>query len=137
MNRLCEICHGEIHETFDHPYLPQMETHSPMKEDQLIKVEDGKGATVLDEWNTQEINMNVKDLDEGGMGSGRQPDYGEPINQGVQPGELIAFETVSIGGGLSGVDIGGKKHIEETISKQIADTRLGNCPCKNRAKQSN
>lgn len=144
MNELCEICHGPIHETYDHPYLPQMETHNPLdipfgyelQEDQLIKVEDGKGATVLDEWNTQEINMNVKDVDEGGMGSGRQPDYGDPLMAPGQPGELIAFETVSVPGGLSGVSIGGKKHIEETVSKQIADQMLKNCPCKLRAKQS-
>jgi hypothetical protein len=113
----CEICGTGVHECIDHPYLPQMETHNP------LDIPFGYEVPV------QEKNMNVKDIDEGGMGSGRQPDYGDPLDQGGQPGELIAFETVSIPGGLSGVSIGGKKHIEETVSKQLADQMLQKCRC--------
>ena len=130
MNKLCEICNGEPHDPITHPYLPQMETHNPLDIPFGYEMREHMGnmfdGTIFSP-NTTEINKNVKDVDEGGMGSGRHPDMGDPIDKSSQPGGLLAFETVSVGGGLSGVDIGGKK-IEETVSKQIADQRL-NCRC--------
>jgi hypothetical protein len=135
MNKLCEICNGGEHQPGDHPYIPKFEeTHNPldipfghevheMQEDQLIKVEDGKGATVLDEWGTKEVNNGVKDqgfgnsnnsneIDEGGMGSGRQPDYGDPLSDGGGPGPLMTFETTPL-----------------DIIKEVVDAKL-DCPCR-------
>ena len=66
---------------------------------------------------TQEKNMNVKDVggpddvDEGGMGSGRNPEGGG--NGAGSPGPLISF-------GLS-----------ETLTKQLMDAKLKeSCPCR-------
>jgi hypothetical protein len=106
MNKTCEICKGGLHETTDHPFLPTMETHNPM--------DIPFGHEV------HEINKNVKDIDEGGMGSGRQPDYGDPIQKEPTGGELVTFETVPI------------LKLEETINKQLFDQKLKKCPCKNR-----
>lgn len=65
---------------------------------------------------TQEKNMNVKDVggpddvDEGGLGSGRQPEGGG--GGGSQPGPLISFG------------------INETIIKQLMDAKLKeSCQC--------
>ena len=61
-----------------------------------------------------EVNMDPKqpeDVDEGGMGSGRNPEGGGD-SQGGQPGPLISF-------GLN-----------ETISKQLMDAKIKeSCPC--------
>lgn len=121
----CEIC-NKTHETIDHfnetnPLdIIIEETHNPldipfghevheMEEDQLIKVEDGKGATVLDEWGTQEVNNNIKSdpTEEGGLGSGRNPESPGDVSGGG-PGPLVTFET--------------------TIIKEMLDAKL-NCPC--------
>lgn len=58
---------------------------------------------------TKEINMNVKDpeLEEGGLGSGRNPEAPSEPSTG-QPGPLISFG--------------------ETIMKQFVDSKLS-CPC--------
>lgn len=104
MSELCEICNGEQHEPIDHPYLPKF----------------------------QEINLNPKDpegIEEGGLGSGRASEFGPDISAGPPAGELVTFETVSIPGGASGISIGAKK-IEETIMKNVLDTKLS-CQCKN------
>ena len=105
MNNLCEICKGEQHTSTDHPYLPMMETHNPL--------DIAFGHEV------HEVNNNVKDkpTEEGGMGSGRQPDFGDDAKSGSAPGELVTFETVPI------------LNLEETVNKQVIDAKL-KCPCK-------
>lgn len=121
MSRICEICKGEQHTPEDHPYLPTMETHNP------FDIPFGHEV--------KEKNMNVKDpgTEEGGTGSGRQPDYGDDITSS-QAGDLVTFETVSIPGSASAVSIGGKK-IEEALAKQLVDEKL-KCRCKNMSKNT-
>ncbi len=64
-----------------------------------------------------EINMEVKgpdDVDEGGMGSGRNPEGGGQ-SSGGQPGPLVSFG------------------ISEAITKQLYDIKLKeSCPCHNK-----
>ena len=112
--KICEICKGEQHTPEDHPFLPTMETHNP------FDIPFGHEVN--------EINKGIKDVDEGGMGSGRQPEGGGEPSKGAQPGELVTFETVSVPGSASAISIGGKTINE--ISKQILDGKL-KCPCKN------
>jgi hypothetical protein len=109
MNKICEICKGGEHDSSDHPYLPAMETHSP-----------------LDIPFGHEIH---EAFEEGGPNSGRKPEGGQDVSSNPLGGELISFETVSIPGGASAISIGAKK-IEETITKQILDLKLNECPCK-------
>lgn len=105
MNKTCEICNGGEHSPIDHPYLPKMETHNPM--------DIPFGHEV------HEVNNNVKDkpTEEGGMGSGRQPDFGDDAKGGSQPGELVTFETIPV------------LDLKEAINKQLLDEKL-KCPCK-------
>ena len=63
-----------------------------------------------------EVNMEVKgpdDVDEGGLGSGRNPEGGQG-GGGSQAGPLVSF-------GLN-----------ETITKQLYDEKLKECPCRNK-----
>jgi hypothetical protein len=117
MSKICEICKGEQHTPEDHPFLPVMESHNP------LDIPFGHEVS--------EINKNIKDVDEGGLGSGRQPDYGDPIAKEPTGGELIAFETVSIPNSASAVSI--KKPIDGVteITKQLWDSKLS-CPCWNK-----
>jgi len=106
MSRICEICDGEQHTPEDHPFLPTMkEHHNPL--------DIAFGHEV------QEKNMNVKDIDEGGPGSGRNPEEAPDVGGGGG-GPLVSFETVG-------------KIIHETVAKQLMDEKL-NCQCKNQLK---
>jgi len=114
---ICEICNGEQHDPHDHPFLPKMqEHHNP------LDIPFGHEV--------HEVNNNIKDVDEGGSGSGRQPEGGGPLSPG-NPGELVSFETVSIPNSASSLSI--KKPIEGVteIMKQVMDSKLS-CPCKNK-----
>ena len=117
MNNLCEICNGEQHDPHDHPFLPKMETHNP------LDIPFGHEV--------HEVNNNIKDVDEGGEGSGREPEGGGNASPGAQPGELVTFETTSIPNSASSLSI--KKPIEGVteIMKQVMDSKLS-CPCKNK-----
>jgi hypothetical protein len=128
MSKICEICKGEQHTPEDHPFLPQMET-SPLEIPGITESHNPLDIPFGHE--VSEINKNIKDVDEGGMGSGRQPDYGEPVSKEPTGGELIAFETVSIPNSASAVSI--KKPIDGVteITKQLWDKKLS-CPCWNK-----
>ncbi len=108
LDKLCEVCNGEEHDPSDHPYIPHVdesvlgiagitESHNPLD---IVGV-------------VQEKNLDPKqpeDVDEGGMGSGRNPEGGGD-SSGSQPGPLISFGT-------------------ETI-KELMDAKLKeSCPCR-------
>ncbi len=113
MNKLCEICNGGEHGSDDHPYIPKyQETPLGIIQEHHNPLDIPFGHEI------HEVNKGVKDLDEGGEGSGRQEDYGDDPTGG-QGGELITFETVPV------------LKLEETINKQLFDEKL-KCPCKNR-----
>ena len=124
----CEICKGEQHTPDDHPYLPTMEM-SPINIGGVKEFHNP--LDIPFGYEVSEINKNVKQVDEGGQGSGRQPDYGDDIGGGQQPGELMSFETVSIPNSASAVSI--KKPIDGVteITKQLWDSQIP-CPCKNK-----
>jgi hypothetical protein len=136
MNNLCEICNGEQHDPHDHPFLPKMqEHHNP------LDIPFGHEI--------HEVNNNIKDVDEGGIGSGRHKTknfgsgggggdaaggssgFDNSASTGAQPGELVTFETTSIPNSASSLSI--KKPIEGVteIMKQVMDSKLS-CPCKNK-----
>ena len=94
----CEICGDIIHESTDHPFLPKI----------------------------TEVNNNIKDLDEGGQGSGRSPEGGSDNGAG-SPGPLISFEPSSVPGSLAPTSIGAKRYLE-ALKVQLMDAKL-NCPC--------
>jgi len=99
--KICEICKEGEHDYSNHPFLPTSETHNP------LDIPFGHEV--------HEVNNNLKDVDEGGQGSGRQPDFGDPAQGGQQPGELVTFET-----------------IQEMVYKDIMDKKVKECPCKTR-----
>jgi len=78
-----------------------------------------------------EINMNVKDVNEGGMGSGRHPEVGDgDIHKGSGGGVGggggggSSAGTAGMGGGQPGPLIS----FGETIIKEMLDSKLS-CPC--------
>ena len=114
---ICEICNGGEHGPGDHPFIPKFqEHHNP------LDIPFGHEV--------HEVNNNIKDVDEGGMGSGREPEGGDP-SKGSSPGELVTFETISIPNSASSLSV--KKPIEGVteIMKQLMDSKLS-CPCKNK-----
>ena len=123
--KLCEICQGQQHDSSDHPYLPKI------MESNLFSITGlQEHHNPLDIPFGHEVNESFPPKEqEGGANSGRRPEGGKDVSANPLGGELISFETVSIPGGASAVSIGGKK-IEETITKQILDLKLNECPCK-------
>jgi hypothetical protein len=103
MNDTCEICNGGEHDLGDHPYLPKIkESHNPLD--------------IVFGHEVNELNPNPKDIDEGGDGSGRNPEGGGDVG-GSQAGPLMSFETVD------------PVKIIESVSKSVMDAKL-NCQCK-------
>jgi len=119
----CEVCNGNEHQPTDHPYIPKMKEISPLD---IIIQEHHSPLDIPFGYEVKEVNKNVKDVEEGGTGSGRNPEDGEKPT-GSQAGPLVSFETVSVPSSASNLSIGAKK-IEETVMKQLLDSKL-TCPC--------
>lgn len=103
MNDTCEICNGGEHDSKDHPFLPKIqEHHNPLD--------------IVFGHEVNELQSNPKDIDEGGDGSGRNPEGGGDVG-GSQAGPLMSFETTT------------PLNIIKEISKSIMDAKL-NCQCK-------
>ena len=123
----CDVCGDGEHEPTDHPYIPTMESSvlsiagiresdNPLAIGGIREHHNPLDIPFGKEQPTQEKNMNPKDVggpddvDEGGLGSGRNPEGGG--KGGSQPGPLISFG------------------INETIIKQLMDAKLKeSCSC--------
>ena len=123
MAKICEVCNGGEHDDSDHPYIPHVdesvlsiagisELDHPLN---IGGIREHHNPLDIPFGKEQEINMNVKDTpdetDEGGMGSGRNPEGGGD-SSGSQPGPLISFGT-------------------EAIVKELMDAKIKeSCPCR-------
>ena len=69
-------------------------------------------------------------------GLGIKEDHHPLDHNGIEVPDPPLDETVSIPSSASAVSIGAKKKddIKETIYKQILETQLGECPCKNKSR---
>ena len=108
-----EICEDAVRETL--PIL--QEDHNP------LDIPFGH------EVNESEKPGGPEDVDEGGIGSGPDPGFGEPPGGGATAGPLMTFETSSVPNSLSAVGISGKQ-MHETIVKQLVETKIAKgCGC--------
>lgn len=119
----CEVCGDLEHEPTDHPYIPHVNENvlsiaGIRESDNPLSIagisESHNPLDIPFGYEVKEVNMNVKDqpedVDEGGMGSGRNPEGGGQ-SKGGQPGPLISFGT-------------------ETI-KELMDAKIKeSCPCR-------
>jgi len=116
----CEVCGDLEHEPSDHPYIPHVD-ESVLSIAGIRELDNPLAIGGIREhhnpldipfgYEVKEVNMEVKnDVDEGGMGSGRNPEGGgEP--KGSQQGPLISFGT-------------------EAIVKELMDAKIKeSCPC--------
>lgn len=126
----CEICGQAPHAPSDHPYLPAMNEGGMGSGPQGMSP-GNVGAGAPGPLMTFEV-VGMPDPKKGvGMG-GLEEVVGMPDpKKGVGMGGWE--ETTSIPGSLSGVNIGAKK-VNETLTRQIMQAKVEECPCKRKAK---